>query len=230
MKKETQNVVNNNVILNLIQDLQRFSLQLVNSMRGRYPAGRPIKYGMTALFMPPHLPCGHPLPQGARETTGGFTLIELLVVVLIIGILAAVAVPQYQKAVAKSRAVEAISMLKALTKAQNVYYLANGTWAEGVNEMKKLDIVVPENQLTGWTGTDAAHPNTYMYSCLNTACIANAANKNMPMFQVTFPEVPPFVTHKNFMECSTYGGKTKIAQEICESLGKQSHYNYWVIN
>ena len=69
-----------------------------------------------------------------------FTLIELLVVVLIIGILAAVALPQYQKAVEKSKATQAITMLKSLGQAQMAYHLANGTSAE---KFEELDIDVP---------------------------------------------------------------------------------------
>ena len=59
---------------------------------------------------------------------GGFTLIELLVIVLIIGILAAVAVPQYQKAVEKSRAVQLVTIAKAVTEAEENYFMANGEY------------------------------------------------------------------------------------------------------
>ena len=87
-----------------------------------------------------------------------FTLIELLVVVLIIGILAAVAVPQYQKAVWKSRNVQLKTLVQQVGQAQERYFLANGTFPKGLGEM---DVEIP---LTGIDTGSATYGGLCSYS------------------------------------------------------------------
>ena len=82
-----------------------------------------------------------------------FTLVELLVVVLIIGILAAIAVPQYEKAVEKSRTTQALAFMKTLYQAQQVYFLANGDYPNNFND---IDVNIPWTENEKWfTGTSA---------------------------------------------------------------------------
>ena len=76
--------------------------------------------------------------QRRKNAHRGFTLIELLVVVLIVGILAAVALPQYQKAVLKSRVATTMSGVKAIAQAAELYYLENGEYAP--DDITPLDI------------------------------------------------------------------------------------------
>ena len=77
----------------------------------------------------------------------GFTLIEMLVVVLIIGILVAVALPQYNKAVEKSKSAQAVALLKTVYQAAESYYLANGQWPTAFNQ---LDVQIPWTGNTKW--------------------------------------------------------------------------------
>ena len=82
-----------------------------------------------------------------KNKSRAFTLIELLVVVLIIGILAAVAVPQYELAVEKSRAMEGVIKLKSLSEAINRYYLETNTDLSSTSDLEKLDVSVANTDL-----------------------------------------------------------------------------------
>ena len=146
-----------------------------------------------------------------------FTLIELLVVVLIIGILAAIAVPQYKKAVLKSRAAEAVITLKALSEAQEAFYMANG---EYTNDIGELDVKIQDELIDEEGATTGKFTDKYSYSCKeNRTCIAQANNANMPFFEFDLPhDTRSGNAGKKY--CHVWGNtKNDTAKSICQSMG-----------
>lgn len=130
---------------------------------------------------------------------GGFTLIELLVVVLIIGILAAIAVPQYQKAVLKARASEALLQGKALLSAEKAYVLSNGVMTA---DLDSLDITLPEN--ARWT---CAVDSFY--------CVAS----HLTAYGLYY-EINTYFGNTPSLWC---GAKNGLPHQICASQGEFYH-------
>ena len=105
----------------------------------------------------------------------GFTLIELLVVVLIIGILSAIALPQYIKAVEKARASEAIQLLGDLANAERIFHMTTGAYTDN---MELLDMTMPGIVTNTPSQARTNHFNIQIHTATDSQFVASASRAN----------------------------------------------------
>ena len=160
-----------------------------------------------------------------RGKERGFTLIELLVVVLIIGILAAVAVPQYQQAVEKSRLAEVWITLKTVNEAQKIKNLEEGT-KDVFYPLSQLDISLTDSNGNPVSGNSTGFTRkNYSYSYFSS----DITGKNESIFAATFPantldmafyflngkKVCAIFDVQNAKKCKALVGSNSVSSDDC---------------
>ena len=183
-----------------------------------------------------------------KNSGQGFTLLELLVVVLIIGILAAIAVPQYRRVVMRANLYKGISLVSSLIEAEQTYYLQHGEHPQNLDD---LDLLIPyDESCTKWDESTASGWDCPWGGIETDA--ANGAHVDFIYPVHTPPTSVALLIYLHFLQDSpnAYIPKKKfeagkrycfakpsstIAQTVCQDvggvyLGETSVWKYYEIN
>ena len=151
-----------------------------------------------------------------KKFAKGFTLLELLVVVLIIGILAGIALPQYRRAVDKTRFSTMMNIAKALAEANERFYMTHDIYSTNFYE---LDINIPANRISSYSAY-FDWGNCWLYRQRGVFCTNNTNLQNQFFVGYNFSDTSSF---KNKFLCFAKGSdQNSRYAKVCESFG-----SYW---
>ena len=168
--------------------------------------------------------------KSSKTVNKGFTLIELLVVVLIIGILAAIALPQYQLAVDKAEFTKYQAMVSSLRDAYDEYVLIHG---KGTKNFNDLSFTMPDDFVSSYTSSPYnCVSNSNMFCCMSPSGGSHIGVINCGKNDLSFICAQDFLTYNNEpttrnIRCLAEENNTR-ANRLCQSLGQQTAIvNMW---
>ncbi len=154
------------------------------------------------------------------SSSKGFTLLELLVVVLIIGILASIALPQYEMAVTKAKVASILPIMRRWKDALQEYKLRHGSY--DLRNASALGVNWPSDWNDGDCGDSVECENDYWYCFANEEAtgyvycrhdIDRGKTFSIWMYQ---PDDPDYEEFRDKIICSPTGDE---AHKVCKALG-----------
>ncbi len=149
--------------------------------------------------------------QNKKTNIKGFTLIELLVVVLIIGILSAVALPMYRKAVEKSRVADALNTMQAVAKSEHGWYLNNNDYTKDFSDLD-IDLIDDEGEKADGATYDTVN---YTFTLQDNSIMARRNNNEYTLYKL-YEDPNIYCLPQEHEICQQFGWGVNKA--LCDSI------------